>query len=88
MVWQFNEALTLSHVWSVTFIVPSWTWHEQLVVHIDTPILVINHNLKSGYPLKASFVEVNRSFTPAIHFGFHEPKLIDRLSRSDAISQS
>jgi hypothetical protein len=66
----------------VTFVVPSCTWYKQLVVHIDAPILAIGHNLKFGYPLKASFAEVNRSLTPAIHFGCHQPKLINRLSRS------
>jgi len=45
----------------VTFIVPSCTWYKQLVVHIDAPILAINHNLKFGYPLKAWFAKVNRS---------------------------
>jgi hypothetical protein len=66
----------------MTFVVPSCTWYKQLVVHIDAPILAISHNLKSGHPLKASFAEVNRSVTPAIHFGCHQPKLIIYLSWS------
>ena len=74
MVWQLNEALT--------FITSSCTWYKQLVVHIDASILAINHNLKPGYPLKASFVEVNRSLTPANPFECHRPKLIIHLSRS------
>jgi hypothetical protein len=81
-VWQFNEALTLSHVWSVTFVIPSCSWYTQLAVHIDAPILTISHNLKSSHPLKASFVEVNRSLTPANPFECHRPKLIIHLSRS------
>jgi hypothetical protein len=81
-VWQFNEALTLSHVWSVTFVVHSCSWYKQLAVHIDAPILTISHNLKFGHPLKASFVEVNRSLTPANPFKCHQPKLINCLSRS------
>jgi hypothetical protein len=56
-----NETLTLSHIWSVTFVVPSCTWYKQLVVHIDAPILEISHNLKFSYPLKALFVELNCS---------------------------
>ena len=63
MVWQLNETLT--------FIISSCTWYKQLVVHIDAPILAINHNLKPAYPLKASFAEVNRSLTLVIHFGCH-----------------
>jgi hypothetical protein len=63
MVWQLNEALT--------FIISSCTWYKKLIVHIDAPIFTINHNLKPGYPLKASFAEVNRSLTPVIHFGCH-----------------
>jgi hypothetical protein len=82
MVWQFNEALTLSHVWSVTFVVPSCSWYTQLAVHIYAPILTINHNLKSSYSFKTSFVEINCSLTPAIPFKCHQPKLINRLSRS------
>jgi hypothetical protein len=82
MVWQFNEALTLSHVRSVTFVVPSCSWYTQLAVHIYTSILTINHNLKSGHSFKTSFVEVNYSLTPAISFECHQPKLISRLSRS------
>jgi len=82
MVWQFNEALTLSHVRSVTFVVPSCSWYTQLAVHIYTSILTINHNLKSGHSFKTSFVEVNCSLTPAISFECHQPKLISRLSRS------
>ena len=82
MVWQFNEALTLSHVWSVTFVVPLCSWYTQLAVHIDAPILAINYNLKSGPSFKTSFVEVNYSLTPAIPFKFHQPELINRLSRS------
>jgi hypothetical protein len=82
MVWQFNEALTLSHVWSVTFVVPSCSWYTQLVVHIYAPILAINYNLKSGHSFKTSFIEVNYSLTSAIPFEFHQPKLINRLSRS------
>jgi len=81
MVWEFNEALTLSHVRSMTFMVSSFTWYNQLVVHINAPIFfffAINHHLKPGYPLKASFAEVNHSHTPVIHFGCHQPKLIDR----------
>jgi hypothetical protein len=66
----------------MTFVVPLCTWFERLVVHINASILAINHNLKFGYPLKASFAEVNRSLAPAIHFGCHQPKLINRLSRS------
>ena len=82
MVWQFNEALTLSHVWSVTFVVPSCSWYTQLAVHIYAPILTINHNLKSSHSFKTSFVEVNCSLTPAIPFECHQPKLINHLSRS------
>jgi hypothetical protein len=82
MVWQFNEALTLSHVWSVTFVVPSCSWYTQLAVYIYTLILAINYNLKSGHSFKTSFVELNYSLTPAIPFEFHQPKLINRLSRS------
>jgi hypothetical protein len=82
MVWQFNEALTLSHVWSLTFVVPSCSWYTQLAVHIYALILTINHNLKSGHYFKTSFVEVNCSLTPAIPFECHQPKLINRLSRS------
>jgi len=81
-VWQFNEALTLSHVWSVTFVVPSCSWYTQLAVHIYAPILTISHNLKSGHSLKTSFVKVNYSLTSAIPFECHQPKLINRLSRS------
>jgi len=83
-VWQFNEALTLSHVRSVTFVVPSCSWYTQLAVYIYiyASILTINHNLKSGHSLKTSFVEVNCSLTPAIPFECHQPKLINRLSRS------
>jgi hypothetical protein len=66
----------------VTYVVPLCTWYERLVVHINAQIIVISHNLKSGYPLKASFVEVNRSLAPTIHFGCHQPKLINHLSRS------
>jgi hypothetical protein len=40
-------------------------------IHINAPILAINHNFKSGYPFKASFVEVNLSLALAIHFGCH-----------------
>jgi hypothetical protein len=65
-VWQFNEALTLSHVQSVTFVVPSCSWNTQLAVHIYVPILTINHNLKSGHSFKTSFVEVNYSLTLTI----------------------
>ena len=82
MVWQFNEALTLSHVWSVTFVVPSCSWYTQLAVYIYAPILPINYNLKSDHSFKTSFVEVNCSLTPAIPFERHQPKLINRLSRS------
>jgi len=82
MVWQFNEALILSHVWSVTFGVPSCSWYTQLAVHIYAPIFTINHNLKSGHSFKTSFVEVNCSLTPTIPFECHQPKLINRLSRS------
>jgi len=82
MVWQFNEALTWSHVWSVTFVVPSCSWYTQLAVHIYAPILAINYNLKSGHSFKTSFIEVNYSLTSAIPFEFHQPKLINRLSRS------
>ena len=81
-VWQFNEALTLSHVWSVTFVVPSCSWYTQLAVHIYAPILTINHNLKSSHSFKTSFVEVNCSLTSAIPFECHQPKLINCLSRS------
>jgi len=81
-VWQFNEALTLSHVWSVTFVVPSCSWYTQLTAHIRAPILTINHNLKSGHSFKTSFVEVNCSLTPAIPFECHQPKLINCLSWS------
>jgi len=66
----------------VTLIVPLCSWYKQLAVHIDAPILTISHNLKSGHPLKASFVEVNRSLTPANPFECHQPKLIIHLSRS------
>jgi len=66
----------------MTLVVPSCFWYKQLVVHIDVPILTISHNLKSGHPLKASFTEVNRSLTPAIHFECHQPKLINHLSWS------
>jgi hypothetical protein len=66
MVWQFNEALTLSHVQSVTFVVPSCSWNTQLAVHIYAPILTINHNLKSDHSFKTSFVEVNYSLTLTI----------------------
>jgi len=82
MVWQFNEALTLSHVWSVIFVVPSYSWYTQLAVHIYAPILATNYNLKSGHSFKTSFIEVNYSLTPAVLFEFHQPKLINRLSRS------
>ena len=82
MVWQFNEALTLSHIWSVTFVVPLCSGYTQLAVHIYAPILAINYNLKSGHSFKTSFVEVNYSLTPAIPFKFHQPKLINGLSRS------
>jgi len=81
-VWQFNEALTLSHVWSVTFVIPSCSWYTQLVAHIYAPILTINHNLKFDHSFKTSFVEVNCSLTPAIPFECHQPKLINCLSRS------
>ena len=80
MVWQFNKALTLSHVWSVTFVVSSCSWYTQLAVYIYTLILAINYNLKSGHSFKTSFVEVNYSLTSAIPFEFHQPKLINRLS--------
>jgi len=63
MIWQLNEALT--------FIIFSCTWYKQHVVHVDAPIFAINHNFKLGYPLKASFAEVNHSLTPVIHFGCH-----------------
>jgi hypothetical protein len=82
MVWQFNEALTLSHVWSVKFVVPSCSWYTQLAIHIYAPILTINHNLKSGHSFKILFVEVNYSLTPAIPFECYQPKLINRLFRS------
>jgi hypothetical protein len=81
-VLHFNEALTLSHVWSVTFVVPSCFWYTQLAVHIYAPILTINHNLKSDHSLKTSFVEVNCSLTPTIPFECDQPKLINRLSWS------
>jgi hypothetical protein len=81
-IWQFNEALTLSHVRNVTFVVPSCSWDTQLVIHIYEPILNINHNLKSGHSFKTLFVEVNCSLTPAIPFECHQPKLINRLSQS------
>jgi hypothetical protein len=81
-VWQFNEALTLSHVRSVTFVVPSCSWYTQLAVHIYASTLTINHNLKSSHSFKTLFVEVNCSLTSAIPFECHQPKLINRLSRS------
>ena len=82
MVWQFNETLRLSHVWSVTFVVPSCFWYTQLAVYIYAPILAINYNLKSDHSFKTSFIEVNYSLTPAIPFEFHQPKLINCLSWS------
>jgi hypothetical protein len=81
-VWQFNEVLTLSHAWSVTFVVPLCSWYTQLAVHIYAPILTISHNLYSDHSLMTSFVEVNCSLTPAIPFECHQPKLINHLSRS------
>ncbi|KAL9400797.1 hypothetical protein Peur_004646 [Populus x canadensis] len=78
----FNKALTLSHVRSVTFVVPSCSWYTQLAIHIDVSILTISHNLKFGHPFKESFVEVNCSLTSAIPFECHQPKLIIRLSWS------
>ena len=78
----FQLPLTLSHVWGMTFVVPSCTWYKQLIVHIDAPILAFNHNHKIGYPLKASFAKVNSSLTSTVHFGCHQPKLINHLSRS------
>jgi hypothetical protein len=80
--WQFNEVLTLSHAWSVTFVVPSCSWYTQLAVYIYAPILTISYNLKSGHSLTTSFVEVNCSLTPAIPFECHQPKLINCLSQS------
>jgi hypothetical protein len=82
MVWQFNEALTLSHVWSVTF---CSSFMYLVYVTCSTYICTNSynhHNLKSGYSFKISFVEVNCSLTPAIPFECHQPKLINRLSRS------
>jgi hypothetical protein len=66
----------------MTFVVPLCTWFERFVVHINASILATSHNLKISYHLKASFAEVNRSLALAIHFGCHQPKLINRLSRS------
>jgi hypothetical protein len=79
MVWQLNEALT--------FIISSCTWYKQHVVHIDAPILTINHNLKPDYPLKASFAEVNRSLTPVMPLAEANQSFIPVI-HSDAISRS
>jgi hypothetical protein len=77
MVWEFNEALTLSHVRSMTFMVSSFTWYNQLVVHINAPILF--------------FLQSTIILNPAILLRHHLLRLIIHTPRSstlDAINQS
>jgi hypothetical protein len=77
MVWEFNEALTLSHVRSMTFMVSSFTWYNQLVVHINAPIFF--------------FLQSTIILNPAILLRHHLLRLIIHTPRSstlDAINQS
>jgi hypothetical protein len=78
MVWEFNEALTLSHVRSMTFMVSSFTWYNQLVVHINAPIFFF-------------FLQSTIILNPAILLRHHLLRLIIHTPRSstlDAINQS
>ena len=77
MVWEFNEALTLSHVRSMTFMVSSFTWYNQLVVHINAPNFF--------------FLQSTIILNPAILLRHHLLRLIIHTPRSstlDAINQS